>query len=473
MGGRIMRVSWGSASATVGSVALMSVALVGQVAAAPAPAAGSGPASAGVVSAASALSVTMLSVPESILAGETAAIDVSAKAGSKCKLTLTQAGRSYVSKARRLLKPKSAVLQFPWTQAIGEPQSDLTAQVSCTRKGRRGSTAPVAIRVANDGQVGISTPRLAKPVLVSTKNANAGLGGGKGSPAFGTVMLPGSQWFGGRGVDVISNGATYGCPPGGCAAATWSYGIKFQCVELVNRFLMTKGWSGRIAGDAKWIYANASAVAFDKHAAGDGYVPASGDVMVWGGGDYGHVAVVDSISGGYINFVEQNGSPSGRNSRRLLAGGRPDKYWTLNFIGYLHAKANVPAAPTPSVPAPVPSKPAPVPSTPAPVPVPVTSVITVNPCNTYNNCDVWNPIYVHSNAAVSSRIGDAYRGESYTARCWTTGRTLTDGSNATTEDDARQFTSNLWFGIDYKGQRGYVPATWTTKSQDHRGLPGC
>ena len=97
----------------------------------------------------------------------------------------------------------------------------------------------------------------------------------------------------------------------------------------------------------------------------------------------------------------------------------------------------------------------------------------MNTCNTYGNCDVWNPIWVHSNPAVSSRIADVYRGTALTVRCVAQGRQLTDGSNSTTEDDARQFTSTLWYGVDWAGGRGYVPAVWTTKSNSTLGLPVC
>ena len=133
---------------------------------------------------------------------------------------------------------------------------------------------------------------------------------------------------------------------------------------------------------------------------------------------------------------------------------------------------SVPAPPPPAAPAPAPATPTPPASSPPPPPPP-SAVIVVNTCNTYNNCAYWNPIWVHANPAVSSRIADVYRGTSLTARCWAIGKQLTDGSNQTTEDDARQFTSSLWYGIDWNGGRGYVPAVWTTKREDHLGLPGC
>jgi hypothetical protein len=152
--------------------------------------------------------------------------------------------------------------------------------------------------------------------------------------------------------------------------------------------------------------------------------------------------------------------------------------WSIDafeiFLSSCHAGETTVPRPAPPVvpptPAPVPPKPAPVP---APAPGPVGRTIVVNTCNTYNNCDYWNPIWVHSNPAVSSRIADVSRGTALTGRCWAGGRTLTDGSNNTAEDDARQFTSALWYGVDWNGGRGYVPAVWTTKREDHLGLPAC
>ncbi len=132
-----------------------------------------------------------------------------------------------------------------------------------------------------------------------------------------------------------------------------------------------------------------------------------------------------------------------------------------------------PVQPTPVTPVPVTPTSPPVAPPVVPPPAPTSTVITVNTCNTYGNCDVWNPIWVHSSPGVSSRIADVSRGTQLTARCWAPGRQLTDGSDQTAEDDARQFTSSLWFGVDWGGGRGFVPAVWTTKSESHLGLPAC
>jgi hypothetical protein len=164
-------------------------------------------------------------------------------------------------------------------------------------------------------------------------------------------------------------------------------------------------------------------------------------------------------------------------------GTRYAQTYRNDMIDFLRGRLGwpAPAAPAPTsppaapAPAPTPSA-APRPSSPSPTPppaAPASAGITVNTCNTYGNCTEWNPIWVHSSPGVSSRIADVSNGTGLTARCWANGRQLTDGSNNTNEDDARQFTSTLWYGVDWAGGRGYVPAVWTTKRQDTLGLPPC
>ena len=60
--------------------------------------------------------------------------------------------------------------------------------------------------------------------------------------------------------------------------------------------------------------------------------PKAGDLVVFGWGSYGHVAVITGFSGNSVNVVEQNSSPTGRNtysksdvSCYLTAGGSGSK----------------------------------------------------------------------------------------------------------------------------------------------------
>jgi hypothetical protein len=117
----------------------------------------------------------------------------------------------------------------------------------------------------------------------------------------------------------------------------------------VNRLLVSKGWSTKIGGNATDFWSNASKVDFDLYTNGSGYVPVPGDIIVWGGtgdiGKYGHVQVVDSVSGSTIHAVQQNSSSGARIDIPITAaGGIASRSWPGNteyVKGYLHAKKNV------------------------------------------------------------------------------------------------------------------------------------
>ena len=138
--------------------------------------------------------------------------------------------------------------------------------------------------------------------------------------ACGQVLLSGSSWLGGSGADVHSNGVdqTTGNSCAGYSASNRSVqdGYGWQCVELAARLYATKGWGTVLAGGnggAADIPEGTSGMVF--HLNGDGYMPAVGDMIIFNPTStnaYGHVAIVDSISGATINDVEQNASSNGR-----------------------------------------------------------------------------------------------------------------------------------------------------------------
>ena len=189
-----------------------------------------------------------------------------------------------------------------------------------------------------------------EPQSVTSDPLVDGLGAG-GYQSWGSVLVHGGDWLGGNGVDVLSNGGI-GCfngsttePKNACSTSRLIGGFKtytYQCVELIERLIAARGWGPLITGNASALFRNADSQSFDKHPVGDGYLPVAGDMIVWGGGSlgFGHVAVVEALSGGVVRFVEQNSSPTGRNALSIDGTGRLATYGHLVAIGYLHARAN-------------------------------------------------------------------------------------------------------------------------------------
>jgi surface antigen len=228
-------------------------------------------------------------------------------------------------------------MQFPWTQQPGVTGGQWRLRVKCRTDVIRWKSTWGAFWVTANAAGPASVPTLNRPASASLSAVPASYGWAP----FGTTLVKGTEWFNGRGVDVRSNGGN-GCASG--CAVRHTYGTKYQCVELVNRFVRTQGWvTSNILGNAGQLLAKAPAEAFDKHAAGGGYRPVPGDIIVWTGGSsgYGHVAVVSWVDGDVVTFVEQNASRTGSYQLKADATGRLARYGSLKHIGYLHAKANV------------------------------------------------------------------------------------------------------------------------------------
>jgi hypothetical protein len=141
------------------------------------------------------------------------------------------------------------------------------------------------------------------------------------NPGCGDVVVKGSEWAGGNGVDVHSNGAdensgnSCGSFVTDLNAKPPQYGWGWQCVELAARMYKTHGWNFPL-GNAKDLYTNAASVSLTTMANGSvdlsKIVP--GDMIVSDEGDAGHVVLVDSINGNAITIVEQNANISGRST---------------------------------------------------------------------------------------------------------------------------------------------------------------
>jgi len=74
----------------------------------------------------------------------------------------------------------------------------------------------------------------------------------------------GSDWFGGHGVNVDSNG--YGDNDNG----------RYQCVDLVTRFVAAEHFGPTIWGNANQLYQDAPSSSYVHHPNGSGYIPVAG-----------------------------------------------------------------------------------------------------------------------------------------------------------------------------------------------------
>jgi len=285
-------------------------------------------------------SVSLIARPVSAHAGKLLTVQYRVNRAAYCQLRAHQGTHSTVGPTWRISQRLAA---FTWRMPSRARSGTWALVLRCGRTRATASKATFGHAVANVTVHGtrpgvVRFPSTIKVAQSSLRDPGVSAGLGAGSlPPFGTVLVRGSDWLGGAGVNVISNGV-WGCYQG-CTART-SYGIAYQCVELVNRFLGSKGWSPLIGGNANRIYANASTQYLDKHPNNSGYIPVPGDVIVWNG-TYGHVGVVEWVGGGRIGWVEQNASPNGRMSTTLSGSGAlGSSYSGLTPIGFLHAKAN-------------------------------------------------------------------------------------------------------------------------------------
>ena len=276
----------------------------------------------------------LVDVPATVPAASEGSVGAFVPRGKRCRLVIRDSG-SGVWKGPRA-RATSGFMQFPWTQQAGSATGQWRVRVKCRNQVKRWKSRWGYFSVTSSAETPVSVPIPARPVSAPV----SGLAAAYGWAPFGSTLVRGTDWFGGRGVDVRSNGGN-GCASG--CAVRGTYGTKYQCVELVNRFVRTQGWvTSNILGNAHQILDKAPETAFAKHRAGDGYLPVPGDIVVWSGGSsgYGHVAVVSAVSGGVVTFVEQNASRGGSYRLKMDARGRLARYGALNHTGYLHAYAN-------------------------------------------------------------------------------------------------------------------------------------
>ena len=183
----------------------------------------------------------------------------------------------------------------------------------------------------------------------------------------GSVLLAGSAWLGGGGVNVMSNDGDEGKGKDCSSASSYVNGVyageEWQCVEMVNRLYLSKGWiSSHWAGDAGDPFYDNAPGNLTKQPNGSVSYLGPGDVVVinvfYNGASLGgHVLVVNdssNVTSGTVDLVSQNsGDPSKAEPQvsGIISGGSVSVGgggggWTYSTVGVVHA----PTAAPPSAP---------------------------------------------------------------------------------------------------------------------------
>ncbi|MGH9131744.1 MAG: hypothetical protein ACRDWV_08770 [Acidimicrobiales bacterium] len=200
--------------------------------------------------------------------------------------------------------------------------------------------------------------------------AGASAAGAQATGGCGTVLVAANSWLGGHGVAVMSNGEREGtgsdCEGGNSYVKGVMAGEKWQCVELVNRLYLTKGWISQ-----PW-WGNAGEQFFDDAPSGlkkqrNGSISdlAPGDVVVIdvfyrGKSDGGHVLVVNdslAVPSGSVDLVSQNSGYGATAETHVMGtitggsvtvGGGGGGY-TYKTVGVVHAPTTTAARANPVV----------------------------------------------------------------------------------------------------------------------------
>lgn len=152
----------------------------------------------------------------------------------------------------------------------------------------------------------------------------------------GVTTLAGNAWLGGQGVPVCGNGGSSSNDWGRHYTNGVYDGDMWQCVELVNRLYLARGWIHTTWwGNGNQMYANAPA-GLSRQPNGSISYLSPGDVVSFSyGNSPGHAAVVASVSGSSVTLVNQNASVY---SYATLSGGQLTMQGWAGYvvIGVIH-----------------------------------------------------------------------------------------------------------------------------------------
>lgn len=144
------------------------------------------------------------------------------------------------------------------------------------------------------------------------------------------------------GIDAYQNGSVVKAVHGNSP-----YGYKWQCTELAYRFTcqhynMCEKKVGKY-GNAKAWFANTTDPVFKqltRYNNGGSEPPRPGDVIVWGNGLYGHVAIVKTVLDDAIQVLEQNNYKGSHVYAMTTSGG---SYSIKSALGWMRVPGSVQA----------------------------------------------------------------------------------------------------------------------------------
>jgi hypothetical protein len=168
----------------------------------------------------------------------------------------------------------------------------------------------------------------------------------------GQILLAGSAWLDGNGVNVYSNaqgGASYGddnCGGGDDYVNGADAGGEWQCVELVNRLYLTRGWiTSHWSGNGSSLVSDLPPGLTEEPQNSITSI-APGDVVTLNYSTFGHAAVVNTVTsngnGTYsVQIVNQNAPDVyGYATWNPSAGTLSSEYSGYTTQAVIHAAAN-------------------------------------------------------------------------------------------------------------------------------------
>jgi hypothetical protein len=176
-------------------------------------------------------------------------------------------------------------------------------------RARVGRIAASGLLVIAGATTAYSADSLTDPAM-----AEAAACSGTHCDAQGTTELSGGDWLGGGGVDIYANNGSaaydsgvneYVTTPSNTSVKS---GEEWQCVELVNRLYLSKGWiSSTWIGNGNTLKDNLpTGLTYEPNGSITSIKP--GDAITLDDGGYGHAAIINSYNTatGSVDIVNQN-----------------------------------------------------------------------------------------------------------------------------------------------------------------------